>query len=1036
MKPLNILFTYWLFQSILSVWAQTQPVFTHLGLEDGLSGPVVRSIYQDSVGFIWFGTDTGLSRYDGRQMKNYVFDPEHPEHNYPGGFVSQILEDHKGQMWIRDAFLGGLSVYLPKRDSFRTYLQNENFNIWSFYPDQSGRMWIGTTEGLYLWKLESGSIQAFSTLFDFDLEPFLVVNISEDTRGHLWFSDPDGIYQFAWADSSLEYHDFREKQGRTPLDRAVTTQVFQDSKENLWVGTQFGLYKFDSSLNKFSLFPLQESSGQTEPGVKAIVELDEGKLWVGTQSSYLFAVDTKSGSVVNYSDSPDDAASLRSDNINSLYRDRDGNIWVATLARGVYFWGKHRKSFFSYQHYSGLASSNEISFVSGFAESQDGKIWVAGGNSLNLFDPESNTFTYDFNQISAFRVLEDRAGMVWAGDWGTGLYGLYPDRKRVIRFQVGINSGGVPGNEISEIFIDRDDQIFVGLWGKSLFRFFPEHGTFQSIPLIHPQSKDTIGLFIRHIFEDRTGGKWIGTNNEVIQLDQHGDILNVYDIPTFMTHQDQHGQIWLASRFGLYELNPETGAYKLWRKNEGLPHHIVFSILEDDHGGLWIGTQQGLAYLDPQTGKIRSFDHHDGLPSSYFMPPAAYKTRSGEFYFGMSGGMLRFHPDSIKLNPRLPAIVLTDIRINSKAVPIRGSLADTLVNQSPLTEQIVYTQNIHLNWQQNNIFFEFANLNYQNPENNQYQYLLENYDSEWSIAEAQNPTANYTNLKPGKYIFRVIGANNDDLWNRESVSLNIFIAPPWWQTWVAYTLYGIIFIGAGYIFFRWRTNSLRKQRQLLRTRVFEQTKEIRAEQQRSDELLLNILPAEVAHELKTTGKTRPVFFEEVSIMFADFKGFTNIVASIPGKKLVSELDEIFQAYDEIIEEVGLEKIQTVGDGYLAACGLPTPDPNHAKKCVIAARKIIAFLEERNQREGIKWRVRIGIHSGSITAGVIGKKKFAYDLFGDTVNIASRIESASEPGRINVSAYTYTLIQDQFPCEYRGQINAKGKGELDMYFVNN
>lgn len=254
------------------------------------------------------------------------------------------------------------------------------------------------------------------------------------------------------------------------------------------------------------------------------------------------------------------------------------------------------------------------------------------------------------------------------------------------------------------------------------------------------------------------------------------------------------------------------------------------------------------------------------------------------------------------------------------------------------------------------------------------------------------------------------------------------ILPPWWLTKWSYLGYFLLGAAAIWGYVRWQTYSLR-------VRVLRKTQEIRVQQKRSDDLLLNILPEKVAKELKATGETRPVFFEDVSILFADFKGFTNIVASIPGKVLVQELDEIFKAYDDIVEEVGLEKIQTVGDAYLAACGLPTIDPDHAKKCVLAAQRIIAFLENRNKTEAIKWNVRIGIHSGPITAGVIGKKKYSYDLFGDTINIAARIESASEPGRINVSAYTYRLIKDEIPCTYRGKIDAKGKGELDMYFVD-
>ena len=213
------------------------------------------------------------------------------------------------------------------------------------------------------------------------------------------------------------------------------------------------------------------------------------------------------------------------------------------------------------------------------------------------------------------------------------------------------------------------------------------------------------------------------------------------------------------------------------------------------------------------------------------------------------------------------------------------------------------------------------------------------------------------------------------------------------------------------------------------------TNELEAEKEKTDRLLRNILPAQVAHELKETGYTTPARFEEVTVLFSDFKEFTNIVATIPTNKLVRELNDIFSQFDDIMEAEGVEKIQTVGDAYLAVGGLPIEVPDHAIKCTKAALKMIQYLQDRNESNAIKWNVRIGLHSGPITAGVVGKKKFAYNIFGDTINTAARIETAGEAGRINVSAYTYDLIKDQFPCEYRGKIDAKGKGHLDMYFVN-
>ena len=217
-------------------------------------------------------------------------------------------------------------------------------------------------------------------------------------------------------------------------------------------------------------------------------------------------------------------------------------------------------------------------------------------------------------------------------------------------------------------------------------------------------------------------------------------------------------------------------------------------------------------------------------------------------------------------------------------------------------------------------------------------------------------------------------------------------------------------------------------------RAFLAMRDAGVEHERSERLLHNILPVELAAELSATGVARSARHESATILFTDFSGFTQAASAMPADRMVAELNEIFGAFDDICDELGVEKIKTIGDAYMAAAGLPKPCADHAQRCVRAGLRMLDYLEQRNRTAAFKWSLRVGVHSGPVVAGVVGKRKYAFDIWGDSVNVASRMESAGETGRVNVSAYTFDLVQDEFACEYRGKVTAKGKGEIDMYFV--
>jgi class 3 adenylate cyclase len=316
-----------------------------------------------------------------------------------------------------------------------------------------------------------------------------------------------------------------------------------------------------------------------------------------------------------------------------------------------------------------------------------------------------------------------------------------------------------------------------------------------------------------------------------------------------------------------------------------------------------------------------------------------------------------------------------------------------------------------------------------------YQYMLEGYDKEWSPI-TDKTSATFGNMNEGTYTFKLKARSPEGVWSKP-VTYSFKVLPPWWRTWWMYTFYALGFLFGLRVFTKYRERALIQEKEKLEEQVAlrtvqldERNKMLEAEKQKSDKLLLNILPEEVAEELKETGQAQAKKFNNVTVLFTDFVNFSGISQEMSPTELVAEIHKNFSAFDEIIEKYGLEKIKTIGDAYMAVCGLPIETPDHAQRTINAALEIRDYI---TQSKGL-FQIRIGVNSGEVVAGIVGVKKYAYDIWGDTVNTANRIESNSEPGKVNISGSTYALVKDYFNCESRGKIAVKGKGEIEMYFV--
>ncbi len=365
---------------------------------------------------------------------------------------------------------------------------------------------------------------------------------------------------------------------------------------------------------------------------------------------------------------------------------------------------------------------------------------------------------------------------------------------------------------------------------------------------------------------------------------------------------------------------------------------------------------------------------------------------------------------------------------------ITNESGDILYNAGNLSEQIIP----QIPYNENFLQIAFGTNSCVNPAKILYRYQLKGLSTIWSNWKNESEIS-FTKLTPGNYELTIEAKTASGNLSEKSI-LKFIILSPWYLSIYAYLLYGILIMVLFWVINRINNKVLKTKNHKLEKIVTDRTKELelnnialKYEKKKSDDLLLNILPGEIAEELKTKGSSEAKLYDHVTVMFTDFVNFTGISEKLSPKELVTEIDECFKAFDAIVENNGLEKIKTIGDAYLAVCGMPIEEANHAIYCANAARDIVSYIQNRKKTGGL-FDVRIGLNSGPVVAGIVGSKKFAYDIWGDTVNVASRIESNSEANKINISGSTYELIKQQFICQYRGKIDAKNKGMMDMYFL--
>jgi signal transduction histidine kinase/ligand-binding sensor domain-containing protein/DNA-binding response OmpR family regulator len=799
-------------------------LFSHLDFTNGLSNNHVTCMYKDGKGFMWFGTLSGLNRYDGYQFRLFKHDAR-DQHSITDNYIEQIFEGPEGKMWVDaragrfniydfalDQFDGDYLGYLRKRglpESWLINIVNGKSGFWFVYRDQ----------GLYHY-LPDGKVIALRPggAGPMELSTALIAGAREDSNGDLWVVHENGLLEK--VDSRENKVVYRTEVLKKDFGNDHThAGIYIDGQDDLWIysnGVFKGTYYYHPATRELRHFALDAGERRLNNNViYSALQDGKGLIWLATDHGGVNIIDKRDFSVKYVAHIEDDGKSLSENSTTSLFKDNLGTMWVGTFKSGISYYHQSRFQFPQYRHEPHRRGSLSFDDVNNFVEDAAGNIWIASnGGGLIYFNRKTNTFSQylhderNKNSLSnniVVSLLLDKDNKLWIGTYFGGLDCF--DGKRFVHYRHDDkDTNSLAEDRIMYIYEDSDRQLWIGTLAEGMDRLDRRDNKFYHYKYSQPGS--IRNGYVSSITEDAHKNLWVATGYGIDVLEKNTGRFHHYSMDSnrlssdnvILLFRDSRQNMWAATREGLNVFDPDKKTFQSFSVEDGLPDNTVRSIQEDSRHDLWISTPNGLSRIQLSRGKdspafhirCRNFHEQDGLQGREFNERAGLATKDGLLIFGGPNGFNIFNPGDIIPTGKTPPIAFTGLEVFNKPVHV----GDTTGGHAILKKAITETNTITLHYKDKVFSIEFASLGFIYNARNKYTYTLEGFSRNWLTTDGKIRKATYTNLDAGEYLFRVKASDEDGEWYDQEATLKIIVLPPFWKTPLAYFVYFLLFAGS------------------------------------------------------------------------------------------------------------------------------------------------------------------------------------------------------------------------------------------------